>query len=237
MSFPAARSPLRCMRVCWDTPGQPCGLHPAPGPREPTWCRGQGGDVGPHHHLTPRVHRGLARWRGMAQCRGHLVQGSCWVVRAGESDPASHRLRCMSPVPVTLLPASAPSHEARWDEVSPENPLPASLSPSPAMQHHLHHQRSTKTCRKPQRGRVICSRWDYLNFFMATPWLRQPRPEQSETAGNKFPSPCLALQVFQDYSNLCVLAAFSQRGLCVQYGRLQPFGVIYVHKFGVIGRA
>lgn len=68
----------------------------------------------------------------MAQCRSDLVRGSCWVVRAGESDPASRRLLCMSPVLVTLLPASALSHEAWWNEVSPEK-SPSHLSePKPS---------------------------------------------------------------------------------------------------------
>lgn len=67
--------------------------------------------------------------------------------------------------------------------------------------------------------------------------LGQPQLEQSLTAGNKFTWPCPVLRVFQDYSNLCVLAAFSRRELCAQSGRLGQFRLIYVHNSGVIRRA
>lgn len=197
--------------------------------------------MGPHCPLTPRVRCGMAHQRGTASVLGLPRAGltlRCARWRGGV-------LLCVSPVPVTPLPASAPAHEARWDEVSPENPLPTSLSPSPATRHRLHRQRSTKKkkinpkTRKAAAGPgelVALYRWDYLNFSLVTLWLGQPRPEQSGTAGNKFTSPCPVLQVFQDYGNLCAAAAFSQRGLCAQYGRLRPLSVIYVHNFEVIGR-
>lgn len=128
---------------------------------------------------------------------------------AGEVGSCLAALLCMSPVPVTRLPSSALSCKSQRDEGSPVNPLPISQSPSPATQHCLHPQHSTKPPQKPQRGWVICTHWDYLSFSPVTLWLEQPRSEQSETGGDKFPSLCPVLQVFQDYSNLC-----EHRALC-----------------------
>lgn len=96
--------------------------------------------MGPHRPLTPRVRHGTAHQHGTAPVLGLPRAGltlRCDRWRGGI-------LLCVSPVPVTPLPASAPAHKALRDEVSPKNPLPTSLSPSPAKRHHLHCQRSTK---------------------------------------------------------------------------------------------
>lgn len=127
------------------------------------------------------------------------------------SDPGSHH-------PCFVSPA------AWWGEVSPKIPLPTPLSPSPAMQHPLHHQQPQSQSRNgifALRGSAGISPSDSMAWTAPA------------GAGNKSPLSCPVLQVFQDYINLRVLCFLPGR-LCVQGRRLQPFGVIYVHGFGVI---
>lgn len=102
-------------------------------------------------------------------------------------------------------------------EVSPEIPLPTPPSPSPAVQHPLHHQTAPNQPKSQSRNGIFA-----LRGTVGT----SPSDSTAQTApagaGDKSPLPCLAPQVFQDYINLCILCFLPGR-LCVQSSPLGLF--------------